>query len=60
MVEKLQATETLRRKWRWPMVILAGGHIVAAIYLLAKVANFPDEPPERKRSFFRIMSLLFC
>ena len=48
MVEKLRKTETLLRKWRWIVVLVAGSLEIALFLLLLKIANFPDEPLEGK------------
>ena len=48
MVEKLRKRESSLRRWRWFLAIVHGGVLIGAFYILMKVANFPDEPMERK------------
>jgi hypothetical protein len=48
MIEGLRKRERLLRQWRWPLVLLHGGMMIACVWLMVKVGKLPDDDPAMK------------
>src|SRR5690349_12864197 len=48
MVERLRKREAMLLRWRWPLAIIHGGVVIAALVLLVVLTQFPDDIPNAK------------
>jgi hypothetical protein len=54
MIERLRKREAMLLRWRWPLVIVHGGVVIAAFVLLVVLVQFPDDVPN-----FRLTAVAF-